>query len=113
MCWQRQVVDGFARGDGPIAAGALTHVNAVSAGGDLSSGVMNGAVTELDGRGLEPPGPLQLALIGVARLAPGQMLRLRTDRRPLLLEARLSSLGFAWEGEELADGSHVTTIRCA
>ena len=71
----------------------------------------SGAMLEIDARGLEPPHPLVVILEAVSRLARGDELRARTDRRPMHLYGQLRERGFVGITEEQPDGSFVTRIR--
>lgn len=71
------------------------------------------AVVDVDARGLEPPEPMVRILEALARLAAGQELLARTDRRPLHLYPQLEARGYTGTTEEKSDGSFVTLIRPA
>lgn len=70
------------------------------------------AVTEveIDVRGLEPPEPLMRILQRVETLAAGEILRARTDRKPVHLLPELELRGVRHESVAQADGSWVTTL---
>lgn len=71
------------------------------------------AVVRVDARGLEPPGPMVAVLEALSRLAPGQSLLARTDRRPMHLYAQLEARGYRAASEESPDGSVLTRIEPA
>lgn len=68
-------------------------------------------VQEVDARGLEPPEPMMRILSAIEGLGRDQVLRARTDRRPVHLLADLQNRGFDAECEEQADGSWLTLLR--
>jgi len=58
----------------------------------------------LDVRGLEPPAPMVRVLEMLDRLAPGQHLEVRHDRRPVFLYPQLDERGFVHETDEPEPG---------
>lgn len=71
-------------------------------------------ITEVDGRGLEPPEPLVRILSALEDLQPGCVLRALTERRPLHLLDALAERGFRAESmEDVSAGNWVTLIRPA
>jgi uncharacterized protein (DUF2249 family) len=66
---------------------------------------------ELDVRGLEPPAPMVRVLEVLDRLAPGQRLEVRHDRRPIFLYPQLDERGFAHETDEPESGLVRIVIR--
>ena len=67
------------------------------------------AATELDVRGLEPPGPMMRIMESLLR-APGEPLRVRIHREPIPLYELLAERGFAWRTTPLEDGSFEVLI---
>jgi uncharacterized protein (DUF2249 family) len=65
----------------------------------------------LDVRGLEPPAPMVRVLETLDRLAPGQRLEVRHDRRPIFLYPQLDERGFAHETDEPEPGLVRIVIR--
>jgi len=63
----------------------------------------------LDVRGLEPPEPMVKILEALERLAPGELLEVLHERRPMLLYPQLDDRGFVHETDEVERG--VTRIR--
>jgi len=63
----------------------------------------------LDVRGLEPPEPMVKILEALERLAPGELLEVLHERRPMLLYPQLDDRGFIHETDEIDRG--VTRIR--
>ena len=63
-----------------------------------------GQRVDLDVRGLEPPAPMVRVLEMLDRLAPGQRLEVRHDRRPVFLYPQLDERGFAHETDEPEPG---------
>ena len=63
----------------------------------------------LDVRGLEPPEPMVKILEALERLAPGELLEVLHERRPMLLYPQLDDCGFVHETDEVERG--VTRIR--
>jgi uncharacterized protein (DUF2249 family) len=68
-------------------------------------------ILDVDARGLEPPQPMVTILEALAALPDGDVLRARTDRRPMHLYPMLEARGFSGESEEQTDGSFITHIR--
>ncbi len=65
----------------------------------------------LDVRGLEPPAPLVRVLETLDRLAPGQRLEVRHDRRPVFLYSQLEERGFVHETDAPEPGLVRIVIR--
>lgn len=65
----------------------------------------------IDARWLEPPEPLEKVLQALARLRPGQSLRLLLHREPFPLYALLAERGYAHDTTAQADGSYLILIR--
>jgi len=65
----------------------------------------------IDVRGLEPPAPMVRVLGMLDRLAPGQRLEVRHDRRPVFLYPQLDERGFAHETDEPEPGLVRIVIR--
>jgi hypothetical protein len=49
-------------------------------------------------------------LTAVETLAPGGLVRARTDRRPIHLQAELDARGIRYVSEQIADESWITTL---
>ena len=64
----------------------------------------------IDGRDMEPPEPLELALAELAKLAPGEELVMLLRCEPLPLYAMLDSNGYAHRSALRADGSNEVRI---
>lgn len=67
----------------------------------------------IDGRDLQPPEPLELALAALDTLADGEELTLLLYCQPKPLFGILQRNGYAWREEVLADGTHEIRIRKA
>ena len=67
----------------------------------------------IDGRGMQPPEPLERAVAELATLAPGEELVMLLNCEPLPLYAILDANGFAHRAERRADGSNEIRIRKA
>ncbi len=67
----------------------------------------------IDGRGMEPPQPLELAVAELATLAPGEELVMLLNCEPLPLYAILDQNGFRHTSAHRADGSNEIHIRKA
>ncbi len=65
----------------------------------------------IDGRDLEPPEPLEMVLQALARLRPGQTIRLLLPREPFPLYSILTGRGYRHDTRTEADGSYVILIR--
>ncbi len=65
----------------------------------------------IDARWLEPPEPLEKVLQALARLRPGQSIRLLLHREPVPLYALLAERGYRHDTRMQADGSYVILIR--
>lgn len=65
---------------------------------------MNQVSHFLDNRGLEPPEPMRRTLERLNTLAPGEVLEIINDRRPLFLLQELAAMGCVFEVEELPGG---------
>jgi uncharacterized protein (DUF2249 family) len=68
------------------------------------------SLQRLDLRGLDPPEPMRRALEAVEALSSGEVLRIITDREPLLLYRELDRRGHAHATQSDPDGFQ-TTIR--
>ena len=64
----------------------------------------------VDARGLEPPEPMEKVLQTLARLRPGQSIRMLLHREPFPLYAILTARGYRHETRMEADGSYVILI---
>ena len=62
-------------------------------------------------RWLDPPEPLEKVLQALARLRPGQSIRLLLHREPVPLYALLAERGYRHDTRMQADGSYVILIR--
>ncbi len=67
----------------------------------------------IDGRGMEPPQPLELALAELATLAAGEELVLLLHCEPLPLYAILERNGYRHRSELRADGANEIHIQKA
>ena len=67
----------------------------------------------IDGRGMVPPEPLELALAALPALGEGEQLTVLVYCQPHPLFAALSEAGFQWTEEVAADGTHAVHIRRA
>ena len=67
----------------------------------------------IDGRSLPPPEPLELALAGLATLAPGAELVLLLHCEPLPLYSILDQNGYHHRAELRADGTNEIHIQKA
>jgi len=67
----------------------------------------------IDGRGMEPPQPLELAVAELATLAPGQELVMLLNCEPLPLYAILDQNGFRHTSVRRSDGSNEIHIQRA
>ena len=67
----------------------------------------------IDGRDMEPPEPLELALAALASLAPGEELVMLLRCEPLPLYAILDRNGYRHRTERCADGSNEVHIQKA
>jgi len=65
----------------------------------------------IDGRGMEPPEPLELAVAELGKLAPGEELVMLLHCEPLPLYAILERNGYRYRAERLADGSNEIHIQ--
>jgi uncharacterized protein (DUF2249 family) len=65
----------------------------------------------VDGRGLEPPEPMERVMHALALLRPGQSIRLLLHREPFPLYAVLADRGYRHDTRVQADGSYVILIR--
>ena len=64
----------------------------------------------IDGRDMEPPEPLELALVELTKLGPGDELVMLLRCEPLPLYAILDSNGFSYRACLRADGSNEVRI---
>ncbi len=67
----------------------------------------------IDGRDMEPPEPLELALAALATLAPGAELIMLFHCEPLPLYSILDRNGYRYRSERRADGSNEIHIKKA
>ena len=67
----------------------------------------------IDGRDMEPPEPLELAVAELAALAPGEELVMLLRCEPLPLYAILERNGYRYRSEPRADGSNEIHIQKA
>ncbi len=67
----------------------------------------------IDGRGMEPPEPLERALAELTTLAPGEELVLLLRCEPLPLYSILERNGYRYRAERRADGSNEVHIQKA
>ena len=67
----------------------------------------------LDTSGLMPPEPMMLTLEHLEQLAAGQVLKIRTDREPVLLYRELDARGHKYCGTPLPAGEFRVLIRHA
>ena len=67
----------------------------------------------IDGRDMEPPEPLELAVAELATLAPGEELVMLLRCEPLPLYAILERKGYRYRSEPRADGSNEIHIQKA
>ena len=65
----------------------------------------------IDGRGLEPPEPLELAVAALPTLAPGDELVMLLNCEPLPLYSILERNGYNYRSERRADGANEIHIR--
>lgn len=67
----------------------------------------------IDARWLEPPEPMEKVMQALARLHPGQSIRLLLHREPFPLYALLADQGYQHATRMEADGSYVILIHPA
>ena len=67
----------------------------------------------IDGRGMEPPEPLELAVAALGTLAPGEELVMLLNCEPLPLYAMLDGKGYSHRAERRADGTNEIHIKKA
>jgi hypothetical protein len=65
----------------------------------------------IDGRELQPPEPLELALAALASLAPGEELVLLLRCEPVPLYSILDRNGYAYRSKLMPDGSNEVRIQ--
>ncbi len=65
----------------------------------------------IDGRELEPPEPLELALAALERMSAGEELTLLLYCTPAPLFRILQRDGYAWREDVTEDGTHEIRIR--
>jgi len=65
----------------------------------------------IDGRGMEPPEPLELAVAELGKLAPGEELVMLLHCEPLPLYAILDRNGYRYRAELRADGTNEIHIQ--
>jgi TusA-related sulfurtransferase len=68
------------------------------------------AEIELDMRGREPPEPLLEALDCIDEAKPADVIRLLTDREPLMLFPHLIRMNIPWTVESFGDPDWITRI---
>ncbi len=88
-----------------VAPGSLAP-----AGFKASMPVVDGKISEIDARGLEPPEPLVRILSALESLPAGLKLRAFTDREPCHLFGEVKQRGFRYECNEQPDGSWLTIL---
>lgn len=71
---------------------------------------MNGAEIVVDGRGLEPPEPMEKVLAALDQLKPGQRVRFLIHRQPYPLYDILRRHHYVYETTAIADGSYEVLI---
>jgi len=76
----------------------------------FSMPTVDGKISEIDARGLEPPEPLVRILSALESLPAGIGLRAFTDREPCHLFGEVKQRGFRYECNEQPDGSWITTL---
>lgn len=64
----------------------------------------------VDGRGLEPPEPMELAVAALDKLQPGQHLRFLIHRQPYPLYDLLRRYDYNYETTALAEGGFAVLI---
>jgi hypothetical protein len=64
----------------------------------------------IDGRGMEPPEPLERAMAELATLAPGEELVMLLRCEPLPLYAMLERNGFGYRSQLQPDGTNEVRI---
>jgi TusA-related sulfurtransferase len=67
----------------------------------------------IDARGLEPPEPMEQVMQALARLRPGDAIRLLLHREPFPLYPLLAERGYRHATRMETDGSYVILIRQA
>lgn len=67
----------------------------------------------IDGRGMEPPEPLELAAAALETLAPGEELVMLLNCEPYPLYAILDARGYRHRSERQPDGSNEIRIQKA
>lgn len=67
----------------------------------------------IDGRDLQPPEPMELAMAALDTLPDGEELTLLLYCQPKPLFGILRRNGYTWHEEVLADGTHEIRIRKA
>lgn len=65
----------------------------------------------VDGRGLEPPEPMEKVMQALALLRPGQGIRFLLHREPFPLYPLLAERGYRHDTQPQPDGSYVILIR--
>ena len=65
----------------------------------------------VDGRGLEPPEPMEKVMQALALLRPGQGIRFLLHREPFPLYPLLAERGYRHDTQPPPDGSYVILIR--
>ncbi len=67
-------------------------------------------ISDMDLRGLEPPGPLEKALAGIRQLQKGEAARIHTRFRPVFLIEQLEGGGYSVDCSEVEPDHWQTTI---
>ena len=67
----------------------------------------------IDGRGMEPPEPLELAVAALSTLAPGEELVMLLNCEPLPLYAILDRNGYSYRSTLSPDGTNEIRIQKA
>lgn len=83
------------------------------AGSRVPMPAVDGKISEIDARGLEPPEPLVRILSALESLPAGMRLRAFTDREPCHLFGEVKQRGFRHECNEQPDGSWITILERA
>ena len=65
----------------------------------------------IDGRDMQPPEPLERALIELATLAPGEEIVMLLRCEPLPLYALLARNGFRYHAKVMSDGTNEIRIQ--
>jgi uncharacterized protein (DUF2249 family) len=73
---------------------------------------MSASEIVVDGRGLEPPEPMELVLAALDQLEPGQRVRFLIHRQPYPLYDILRRYHYRYETTVVADGDFEILISC-